>query len=61
MLLDDLGGETVVASVGRLDPSTKRFVSATWSGDTAIGYDFPLRAGEAYFIHLHQPVNEFSP
>lgn len=60
-LLAALGGETVVASIGHLDPATQRFVSATYSGATPIGFDFPIEPGKSYFIHLNQPVSGFAP
>lgn len=60
-LMSALGGSGVVASVGRLDKESQRFENAAYYEGTAAGVDFPVVAGEAYLIHLRQPVLDFRP
>ncbi len=61
-LLTDLGGDSVVASVARLDSATGRFTSAAYTADGArVGFDFSIVLGESYLINLIQAVNGFSP
>jgi hypothetical protein len=60
-LLDALGGDAVVTSVGRIEPRSQRFENAAYADGVPVGYDFPIVVGEAYLIHLKQSVGGFEP
>ena len=60
-LMNDIGGNTTVASIQRIDPITGRFQALVYEGSLVIGSDFPIIIGEAYLIHMHQDRLSFDP
>ena len=51
-LLDYLGGAAFVASIAMLDPDTQQTSECSFDAAVATGADFPIRAGEAYFVEM---------
>lgn len=60
-LLADLGTAELVTAVQRVDPPTGRFETAVYDGGAPGGSDFPIRAGEAYLVHLTAARPGFDP
>lgn len=61
LLLTDLGGPTVVASVQRFNRVLGSFETATFDQGIPAGADFPIREGQAYILSMLVPVDRFDP
>lgn len=55
------GGDTSVSSLQRYNPGTGEFDTAAYHNGQLIGVDFPIVAGEGYFIYMKQGLAGFSP
>lgn len=51
-LLANLGGESEVVAIHRLDTAAQVFESASYSGATPTGVDFPIVDGEGYLVEM---------
>jgi len=60
-LLQDIGSAAVVSVVQRFDTVSGRFENAAYLGGVPHGIDFPIRAGEAYLVHMQVARSGFDP
>lgn len=60
-ILQDLGGETVVSSIQRYNPTTGRFDTAAYENGQLVGAEFRIMPGEGYFIYMKQGKSGFRP
>ena len=55
-------GANAVSSIQRYSTEKGAFESAGFNAnDGPVGIDFPIHAGEGYFIYMRQEVNQFTP
>ena len=59
-VLDGLGDAGAEAGITRLDPDTRRFVSAMSANGRPVGVNFRILPGEAYLLFMRQTVEGFS-
>ena len=60
-LLIAIGDETVVGSIQRYNMITGEFETAAYFNGQLAGIDFPIVAGEGYFIFMKSEVSGFRP
>jgi hypothetical protein len=60
-ILEELGGETFVSSIQRHNTYTGKFETASYLNGQPAGVNFPIKAGEGYFIYMKQNRDDFKP
>lgn len=60
-LLQARGDETVVSSIQRFNTDTGKFETAGYINGEIVGVDFPIKAGEGYFIYMKKDLLGFKP
>lgn len=60
-LLEKIRNEAMISSIQRFNPDTGRFETAVYENGQPVGVDFPIVAGEGYFIHMKQERLGFKP
>jgi hypothetical protein len=60
-LLQKIGNESVVSGIQRYNPETGKFETASYLNGQTVGVNFPIRAGEGYFIYMKKDVLGFKP
>ncbi len=60
LLLQKIGEDNAI-SIQRFNPDTGNFETASYLNGEIMGIDFPIRAGEGYFIYMKQGVLGFRP
>jgi PKD repeat protein len=60
-LLQAIGDETVITSIQRYNRYIGLFETASYLTGQPSGVNFPIKAGEGYFIYMKQEVSGFQP
>lgn len=60
-LLQKIGDDTVVYSIQRFNADTGKFETASYINAQPAGVNFPISAGEGYFIYMKKEVLGFRP
>jgi hypothetical protein len=60
-LLRKIGNDSVVSGIQRYNPDTGKFETAGYLNGQAVGVNFPIKAGEGYFINMKKDVMGFQP
>jgi hypothetical protein len=60
-LLQKIGDETVVSNIQRFNDDTGKFETAGYLNGQTVGVNFPIKAGEGYFIYMKKDVTGFLP
>ncbi|MCP5443668.1 MAG: hypothetical protein H6968_11595 [Chromatiaceae bacterium] len=58
-LLAQIGDDTVVSAIQRFDPLTGAFQTAIYASGVPAGVNFPIEAGVAYLVSMHQDLSGF--
>jgi hypothetical protein len=60
-LLQKIGDDTAVSGIQRFNPVTGKFETASYINGQPAGVNFPIKAGEGYFIYMKKDVIGFKP